>query len=452
MIVNTKTKRVCTMPNIPKGTRDFLPPEQIEREVIIDKIKSVFRRWGFDPIETPTLEFYSTLVGKYGEEEKLIYKFKDYGGRDLGLRYDLTVPLARFFSDYQSEIIKPFKRYQIQPVFRAEKPQKGRYREFYQCDIDIVGSKNWVADVTVILTIDSALKEVGLKNAMFKINDRRILKSLAKNWRAENREIEIARAIDKLEKIGVAGVREQLMGTNLGDEVVDAVINIISTKPSLEQLGEILKDDSFKIARDELLVIFEYLVKFDVNFEFDVSLARGLDYYTGMIFEVKPVEVEIGSIAGGGRYDNLIEAPKGCKIPAVGGSIGIDRLLVVLRELSLTNQRKTWTNILIAFADYDKETINYAFETARKLQKLGYNVDIYSGDKNLKEQLKYANDKGIEITIIIGRNELENRKLSVRFMNQRYQIEIAENEIETMFRSRKNGLFGTFSNSGSLLY
>ena len=435
------------MPNIPKGTRDFLPPEQIEREIVIDKIKSVFRRWGFDPIETPTLEFYSTLMGKYGEEEKLVYKLQDYGGRDLGLRYDLTVPLARFFSDYQNEIIRPFKRYQIQPVFRAEKPQKGRYREFYQCDIDIVGSKNWVADVTVILTIDSALKEVGLKNAVFKINDRRVLKSLVKSWGAEDRGIEIVRAIDKLEKIGAAGVREQLTRANFDDEVVDAVISIISTKPNLTQLGEILKDDSFKIARDELLVIFEYLEKFGVNFEFDVSLARGLDYYTGVIFEVRAVGIEIGSIAGGGRYDNLIEAPKGCKIPAVGGSIGIDRLLVALKEFSSTNQRKTWANILIALADYDKETIIYAFETARKLQELGYNVDIYSGNKDLKEQLKYANDKGIEITVIIGRNELENKNLTVKFMSQRYQIEIAESEIETTFRPRKSEMSGTFSNS-----
>jgi histidyl-tRNA synthetase len=439
------------MPNIPKGTRDFLPPEQIEREIVIDKIKSVFRRWGFDPIETPTFEFYSTLAGKYGEEEKLIYRFQDYGGRDLGLRYDLTVPLARFFSDYQNEIVKPFKRYQIQPVFRAEKPQKGRYREFYQCDIDIVGSKNLMADVTVILTIDSALKETGLKNAVVRINDRRILKSLAKSWGAENREIEIARVIDKLEKIGVTGVRRQLVETNFSEEVVNAVISIISTKPSLEQLGEILRDDSFKIARDELLVIFEYLEKFNVNFEFDVSLARGLDYYTGVIFEVKPVGVEIGSIAGGGRYDNLIEVPKGCKIPAVGGSIGIDRLLIALREFSSIDQRKTWANILIALADYDKETIIYAFETARKLQELGYNVDIYSGSKDLKEQLKYADDKGVEITVIIGQNELENKKLTIRFMSQRYQTEIADSEIETMLRPRKIEMSGTFSNSESLL-
>ena len=421
-----------------------MPPEQIEREIVIDKIKNVFRRWGFDPIETPTFEFYSTLAGKYGEEEKLIYRFQDYGERDLGLRYDLTVPLARFFSDYQNEIVKPFKRYQIQTVFRAEKPQKGRYREFYQCDIDIVGSKSLLADATIILTIDSALKEVGLVNAKFKVNDRRILKSLAKSWGIENREIEIARTIDKLEKIGTSGVREQLVKMNFDEGIVNAVIDIISNKPNLVQLGEILKDDVFKSARDELLIILEYLEKFGVNVEFDVSLARGLDYYTGMIFEVKPMGVEIGSIAGGGRYDNLIEAPKGCKIPAVGGSIGIDRLLIALKEFTPTNRRKTWANIIIALADYDKETTIYGLEIARKLQELGYNVDVYSGDKNLKEQLKYANNKGVEIAVVIGKSELESRKLTVKFLEQRYQIEIVESEIEAIFKPKEKRDVGNF--------
>jgi len=425
------------MPNIPKGTRDFLPSEQIKREIIIDKIKNVFRRWGFDPIETPTFEYYKTLSGKYGEEgEKLIYKFLDLGGRELGLKYDLTVPLARFFSDHQNEIVKPFKRYQIQPVFRAEKPQKGRYREFYQCDIDIVGSKNLLSDITIILTINYALKEIGIENFVIKINHRRIFKSISRKFNIEGREVELARIIDKLEKIGIEGVKNQLFEKNFNKDVVDGVINIISRKFQLEELSKFFSDSEFEIAYNELNEIFKYLKKFNVNFEFDVSLARGLDYYTGMIFETKVLNYEIGSIASGGRYDNLIEIFTGYNVPAVGGSIGIDRLLTVLNEMNLFNERKTWTDVLITFVKYEDEIISYGLKILEKLQNLHYNVDIYCGNKDLRGQLGYANEKGIKVTIIIGEEEVKNNKVIVKFLEKNYQMEVKLDELEKCLNSK----------------
>ncbi len=425
------------MSNIPKGTRDFLPSEQIKREILIDKIKNVFRKWGFDPIETPTFEYYKTLSGKYGEEgEKLIYKFLDLGGRELGLKYDLTVPLARFFSDHQNEIVKPFKRYQIQPVFRAEKPQKGRYREFYQCDIDIVGSKNLLSDITIILTINSALKEIGIENFVIKINHRRIFKSISKKFNIEGREIELARIIDKLEKIGIEGVKNQLIEKNFNKDIVDGLINIISSKFQLEELAKFFNDSEFEIAYNELNGIFKYLKKFNVNFEFDVSLARGLDYYTGMIFETKILNYEIGSIASGGRYDNLVEIFTGYKVPAVGGSIGIDRLLTVLNEMNLFNERKTWTDILITFVKYEDEIISYGLKILEKLQNLDYNVDIYCGNKDLRGQLGYANEKGIKIAIIIGEEEVKNNKVIVKFLEENYQREVSLDELEKCLNSK----------------
>ncbi|MEO0223910.1 MAG: histidine--tRNA ligase [candidate division WOR-3 bacterium] len=425
------------MSNIPRGTRDFLPSEQIKREILIDKIKNVFRKWGFDPIETPTFEYYKTLSGKYGEEgEKLIYKFLDLGGRELGLKYDLTVPLARFFNDHQNEIVKPFKRYQIQPVFRAEKPQKGRYREFYQCDIDIVGSKNLLSDITIILTINSALKEIGIENFVIKINHRKIFKSISKKFNIEGREIELARIIDKLEKIGIEGVKNQLIEKNFNKDIVDGLINIISSKFQLEELRKFFNDDEFEIAYNELNEIFKYLKKFNVNFEFDISLARGLDYYTGMIFETKILNYEIGSIASGGRYDNLIEIFTGYKVPAVGGSIGIDRLLTALNELNLFNEKKTWTDILITFVKYEDEIISYGLKILEKLQNLDYNVDIYCGNKDLRGQLGYANEKGIKIAIIIGEEEVKNNKVIVKFLEENYQREVSLDELEKCLNSK----------------
>ncbi|MEO0144635.1 MAG: histidine--tRNA ligase [candidate division WOR-3 bacterium] len=419
------------MSNIPRGTRDFLPFEQIQREILIEKIKRIFQKWGFDPIETPTFEYYKTLSGKYGEEgEKLIYKFTDLGGRELGLKYDLTVPLARFFADHQNEIVKPFKRYQIQPVFRAEKPQKGRYREFYQCDIDIVGSKNLISDATIILTIDNALKEIGLKNFTFKINHRNFFYSISKAFNIEGREIELARSIDKLEKIGVDGVKDELLKKGFEEIIVDKVLEFLTSNKTIEEVLKKLSDDYAKIAYLELSEIFKYLEMFNINFKFDISLARGLDYYTGMIFETELNDIKIGSIASGGRYDNLIEIFTKYSVPAVGGSIGIDRLLTALFELKFLNTKKTYSDVLIAFAEMEDNVIKYGFKILEIIQSLGYNVDLYCGNKDLRGQLGYAKDKGIDMVIIIGSEELKKGSVQLKILSKNEQKEVFLNELK----------------------
>ncbi len=419
------------MSNIPRGTRDFLPFEQIQREILIEKIKKVFRRWGFDPIETPTFEYYKTLSGKYGEEgEKLIYKFVDLGGRELGLKYDLTVPLARFFADHQNEILKPFKRYQIQPVFRAEKPQKGRYREFYQCDIDIVGSKNLISDAIVLLAINDALKEIGIQNFKIKINHRKFFRAIAKKFRLEGRELEIARSIDKIEKIGVIGVKDELVKKGFEKALLDEILSFILEIKSLDQALNLLDNEDAKIAFDELSEIFDYIIKFNVNFYFDISLARGLDYYTGMIFETELTDIKIGSIASGGRYDNLIEIFTKYNVPAVGGSIGIDRLLTALIELKILENKKTYSDILILFAEYKKEILDYGFKVLKILQSGGYNVDFYCGNKDLRGQLGYAKDKGVNIVIIIGSEELKKETVQIKFLEKNEQKEVKLDEIK----------------------
>ncbi|MEO0203060.1 MAG: histidine--tRNA ligase [candidate division WOR-3 bacterium] len=425
------------MSNIPRGTRDFLPFEQIQREILIEKIKKVFRKWGFDPIETPTFEYYNTLSNKYGEEgEKLIYKFTDLKGRELGLKYDLTVPLARFFADHQNEIVKPFKRYQIQPVFRAERPQKGRYREFYQCDIDILGSKNPLSDAIIILTINSALKEIGLNDFFFKINHRNLFYSISRVFNVEGKEIELARSIDKLEKIGVDGVRNELINKGFEEEKADKILKFIFSINTLDELMRNLNDEHSQKAYFELFEIFKYLDEFNVNFKFDISLARGLDYYTGMIFETELKNVKIGSIASGGRYDNLVEIFAKYPVPAVGGSIGIDRLLVALSELELLNLQKTYSEVLIAFAQYNEEIINYSFKVLKVVQSFGYNVDLYCGNKDLRGQIGYAKDKGIDIVIIIGSKEVENETVQIKFLSKSEQKEVKIYELEKCFNTK----------------
>ncbi len=422
------------MSNIPKGTRDFLPSEQIQREILIEKIKKVFRKWGFDPIETPTFEYYKTLSGKYGEEgEKLIYKFIDLGGRELGLKYDLTVPLARFFADHQNEIVKPFKRYQIQPVFRAEKPQKGRYREFYQCDIDIVGSKNLISDAIILLTINDALKEIGIQNFKIKINHRRFFIAIAKKFKLEGRELELARSIDKIEKIGVIGVKDELIKKGFEKALLDEILSFILEINGLNQALSLLDNEDAKIAFDELSEIFDYIKKFNVNFYFDISLARGLDYYTGMIFETELANLRIGSIASGGRYDNLIEIFTKYNVPAVGGSIGIDRLLTALLELKILESKKTYSDILILFAEHKKEIFDYGFKVLKILQDKGYNVDFYCGNKDLRGQLGYAKDKGVDIVIIIGGEELKKETVQVKFLVKNEQKEVKLDEIKNSY-------------------
>jgi histidyl-tRNA synthetase len=412
------------MANLPKGFRDFTPQEQIKRERIIDTIKKVFRKWGFDPIETPSVEFYETLIGKYGEEEeKLIYHFEDFGGRKLGLRYDLTVPLSRFVKDHQ--VIKPFKRYQIQPVWRAEKPQKGRFREFYQCDIDIVGSKNPLSDALIIATINDALKEIKLDGWNIKINHRSFIKSLCEKFNIEN-EVSFLRAIDKIDKIGYEGLKDEL--TSRGFKA-DEIIDFFKMELDIESLMKIFDNKLSIIGYNELKTIFHYLDRFEVKYKFDISLVRGLDYYTGMVFEIELNNIKIGSISGGGRYDKLMD------FPAVGGSIGIDRIISALEEINPGDELKTYTDIIISYVGDDKAILDYSINVFKKLKNINLNIDLYCGDKDLRGQIGYANDKGIKYIIIIGDNEVHKQSVTVKDLETGYQREVGLNELEKLFNT-----------------
>ncbi len=421
-----------------KGMRDFLPPQQIRREVLFEKIKSVFRRHGFDPIETPAIESWDVLAGKYGAEEKLIYRFQDRGGRDVGLRYDLTVPLARFFAANQGNLPRPFKRYQIQPVWRAEKPQKGRYREFYQCDIDTIGSRNPLSDAQIIAAIRDALVELGVSRFTIRINHRQFLRALASRLGLEgDMEVEMARILDKLDKVGMDGIRKLYLEKGFDEGVVSTILGLIEESPSMEEILHFV-GDSGRETFDNLNNIFRYLEMWGVReASFDISLARGLDYYTGMVFEVVLHDLRIGSVAGGGRYDGLVEVFTRFPVPAVGGSIGIDRLMAAMEELGLLDDiPPTYAQVLIAYRKASDEIMEYVFRVRGQLEFL--NVDVYSGDADLRGQLSYASSRGIRWVVIVGEDEVERGTVTVRDMESREQVEVPFDRLADYFRTRNS--------------
>ncbi len=421
-----------------KGMRDFLPPQQIRREVLFEKIKAVFRRHGFDPIETPAIESWDVLSGKYGAEEKLIYRFKDRGDRDVGLRYDLTVPLARFFASNQGNLPRPFKRYQIQPVWRAEKPQKGRYREFYQCDIDTIGSRNPLSDAQIIAAIRDALVELGISDFTIRVNHRQFLGAIARRLGLKGEmEIEMARILDKLDKVGIDGVRRLYLEKGFGEDVVNAIVGLIESSPSMEEVLRFV-GDSGKVPFENLSHIFRYLEMLGVREAvFDVSLARGLDYYTGMVFEVVLNNLRIGSVAGGGRYDRLIEVFTRFTVPAVGGSIGIDRLITAMEELGLLRGiPSTYTRVLIAYRSASVEIMEYVFRVRKELEFL--NVDVYAGDADLRGQLSYASSRGIKWVVIVGEDEVRRGTVGLKDMETRQQVEIPVEKLPDYFRTRNS--------------
>ncbi len=379
-------------PKTLKGFRDFLPEEQILREKIVNIIKKTFELFGFDPIETPALEYAETLLNKYGKEaDKLLYLFEDRGKRKIGLRYDQTVPLARLIAQYQN-ITKPFKRYQIQPVWRAENTQKGRYREFYQCDIDIVGSSSLIADSEIIITVLTVLKNLGFKSIKVLINDRQIFKDLPKDYII---------SIDKLEKIGEEGVINELTKKNLSQSKAKELLkNLKNCQPTnnLKKLFLNLNNNGFKEGRD---------------FIFSPTLARGLEYYTGSIFEVVLDNYKTGSLGGGGRYDKLIGQFTGKDIPAVGFAFGFDRLIEAIKTLNLLKTEKTKTQVLVTV--FSKNLLNQSITLTSFLRKNNINSEIYPDDQaKLEKQLKYADKKGIKYVIIVGPEELSKNLIKLK--------------------------------------
>lgn len=419
-------------PRLYKGTRDFLPEQMIKRNYVVTIIKEVFEKFGFDPLETPALELWETLSGKYGEEgDRLTYRFIDRGKREVGLRYDLTVPLSRVIAMYP-EIPMPFKRYQVQPVWRADKPQKGRFREFYQCDIDIIGSSSMLADAEIIAAFHRVLTRLNFQKFTIRINSRKILSGIAEiSGTNPEKEAEVARAIDKFDKIGINGVREELINRGIKPDGADKILQVLNIDGSnsgrLEKLSNLLQasqpgQDGIKEMKD-LLSYLRMLEVPEDQILFDLYLARGLDYYTGPIYETRVDEPKIGSITGGGRYDNLIGLFSGKNLPATGSSIGLERIVTVMDELEMFPKNlKTSVQVLVTI--FDSTTLQYSIKIANLLRDRNINCDLYSGNSKLRGQFGLANDRNIPITVVAGPDEMEKNTVNVKNMSSGKQVNV----------------------------
>ena len=407
-------------PSIPKGTRDFGQVEMARRNYIFDTIKGVFQLYGFQQIETPAMENLSTLMGKYGEEgDKLLFL-----APEKGLRYDLTVPFARYVVQHREDLQFPFKRYQIQPVWRADRPQKGRYREFYQCDVDVIGSDSLIGELELIQIVEEVYRRLGIRVCLH-INNRKILAGIAEVIGAPDKIVDITVAIDKLDKIGVEAVNKELEERGLNAEQVEALKPILTqdkgqkTKDKLDSLRKMFANCEIGMKGiEELEEVFNLLsiVHCPLDIELDLCLARGLNYYTGAIFEVKALDAQIGSITGGGRYDNLTGIFGLPNVSGVGISFGADRIYDVLNELDLfPKELQSATQIL--FATFGQEELRYALGWARELRKEGIAVEVYPEPAKMKKQMGYADAKQIPYVAIVGGNEMETGTVMLKNMS-----------------------------------
>lgn len=400
-------------PQILKGTRDFGPIEMAKRLYVIEKIRSVFMRFGYDAIETPAIEYAKTILGKYGDEgDQLTYTFEDKGGRKIALRYDQTVPTARFVAANQGTLEFPFKRYQIGPVWRADKPQRGRYREFYQCDIDIIGSDSLLSDAEIAKVIYAVFTELGLKKFTIRVNSRKLLDAILDTCKVKKtNRIDVIRVIDKLDKIGLNKVKKEL-GTILEKKQVQQLVELALSEQAQNQLTQ-LDDSDPKTEMQELLSYYKQLGIPSKNIKLDLTLARGLDYYTGVIYEVVTDDQSLGSICGGGRYDDLTGLFSTKKYPGTGVAFGLDRILVYMEEQGMLKEQSRNTQVLIAsFPDTLKENI----AVLNELQSTEIHAELYLNDSNLKKQFKYADKKQIPWMIIQGGEEVAKKKMILRNM------------------------------------
>jgi histidyl-tRNA synthetase len=386
-----------------KGFRDFLPREMQARDFIIERVKETFKLFAFEPLETPTLEYASLLLGKYGEEaDRLVYSFKDRGRRHVALRYDQTVPTARILAQYQQELPRYFRRYQIQNVFRADKPQKGRYREFTQCDIDIFGTTSPLADSEIVACTYFAFKNIGYPTIQIKINDRQTLFKTLKPFETEQVDVfSIIQSVDKLDKQSKEDVLQELLDKGLRTEKARQALEIIEQTPVSENLREII-DATLNLGVPEEVL------------EYAPTLARGLDYYTGMIFEVFVPEYPVGSFAGGGRYDNLIEQLGGPNIPATGIAFGFDRMVEGAVELGLIPLSDSITQVLVTV--FDEDTAPYSLKVANQLRQAGIRTEVYPELDKLGKQMKTADQKSVPFVVIAGPDEVSQNVVTIRDM------------------------------------
>lgn len=444
-------------PSIPKGTRDFSPIEMARRNYIFDTIREAFRLFGYRQIETPAMENLSTLMGKYGEEgDKLLFKILNSGDflrevnpQDLddhnlprltnqlcekGLRYDLTVPFARFVVQHRNEIQMPFKRFQIQPVWRADRPQKGRYREFYQCDADVVGSDSLANEVELLSLIDYVMSKLGI-NICIHVNNRKILTGIAETIGEADKIVDITVAIDKIDKIGIDNVNAELREKGLKEESIEALKPLLelngTNEEKLNALSSILAGSETGMKGVE--EIKEVLDGFNnlghsCSIDLDVSLARGLNYYTGTIIEVKALDVEIGSITGGGRYDNLTGVFGVSGLSGVGISFGADRIYDVLNALDLYPKGVSGC-VKVLFVNFGKKEAEASLKCIKALRLAGISAELYPDPAKMKKQMQYANSEGVEYVVMIGEDELANGTASVKNMNDGSQVTVEQTKL-----------------------
>jgi histidyl-tRNA synthetase len=436
---------------LPKGTRDLLPEQMLGRQQVIDTVKGVFRRHGFEPLETPAFERIETLLGKYGDEgDKLIYKIlkrgegAESGQCDLALRYDLTVPLARVMA-MNPGLRLPFRRYQIQPVWRADRPQKGRFREFWQCDVDIVGTTSAIAEAECLAVVADALQTLGFNQYTIRLNDRRILRALARRAGASTstEETRILVILDKLDKIGRDGVDRELHDAGVPEAERSRFFDVVSISGSndarLEALAAVLGPDvadGVATLRQVLATAAALGVPAE-RLEIDPTLARGLDYYTGPVFETVVDEPRVGSISGGGRYDELIGMFSGKPLPAVGVSLGLERIIAVMDELGMLPKTSTTTEVLVTV--YGPETQTAALNVAEALRRGGISTEVYADDAKLGKQLKYAHSRGYPWVLVLGPDEAKSGVVSIKALGTGEQFSLPVPEAIEKIRSARTG-------------
>ena len=448
-------------PSIPKGTRDFGPQEMSRRNYIFNTIREVYSLYGFEQIETPAMENLSTLMGKYGEEgDKLLFKILNSGdflrgisSEDLasgatghlaaqlcekGLRYDLTVPFARYVVQHREELALPFRRYQIQPVWRADRPQKGRYREFYQCDADVVGSDSLLCEVELMQIVDEVFRRFGIR-VCIKINNRKILSGIAEMIGEADKIVDITVAIDKLDKIGLDAVNEELREDGISEEAIQKLQPIINLSGSnAEKIKTMRKalagSEVGQKGIDEVEYVLSKLSNLHSQLELDLTLARGLNYYTGCIFEVKALDVEIGSITGGGRYDNLTGIFGMPGLSGVGISFGADRIYDVLNQLNLYPEAVT-TATQVLFINFGEKETDYSLPIISQLRGQGIRCEIYPDASKMKKQMQYANQKGIPFVAMTGETEMQAGKVMLKNMTSGEQKLVSPEDIATSINS-----------------
>jgi histidyl-tRNA synthetase len=454
-------------PSIPKGTRDFLPQEVERRNYLFGVIKHAFKKFGFSPIETPSFELSSTLMGKYGEEgDRLIFRILNSGEKvrkadlealaqdnlprfanslaEKALRYDLTVPFARFVVQHQNELSFPFKRYQIQPVWRADRPQHGRYQEFFQCDADVIGTESLLCEVDFVLLLDEVLTKLQLPGFTIQLNNRKILSGIAEVSGESDKLIEMTVAIDKLDKIGEEGVINELREKGITDAAIAKISPLFSFSGSTDEkfatMREFLKESAVGLQGiDELTYVFNQVQQLGLHrarMEFDITLARGLNYYTGAIFEVKADGVKMGSICGGGRYDDLtgLFGMKG--MSGVGISFGADRIYDVMTELNLF-PKETDAGLTLLFVNFGEKEQAHCMKLVKEIRANGIDCELYPSPAKMQKQLKYANDRKVQFVALVGEEELNQELIQLKNMETGEQELMSLEEVIHLFGIRE---------------